>query len=129
MYSLFLNFSTVKRKKKGSRASAFIAENGIKAQWKRACGFPRVRREDKENGCRSSRANLPLDPPSTKQRTVWWLYFLSRRVVWKPTRKPGVGERVTCGAGRKRRKTYLCCRRYRACRMSVIKLKGLVALW
>lgn len=35
-YSLFLNFSTTKKKKKGSRASTFIAENGIKARWKRA---------------------------------------------------------------------------------------------
>lgn len=37
MYSLFLNFSTMKKKKKkkGSRASTFIVENGIKARWKR----------------------------------------------------------------------------------------------
>lgn len=35
-YSLFLNFSTTKQKKEGSRTSAFIAENGIKASWKRA---------------------------------------------------------------------------------------------
>jgi len=35
-YPLFLNFSTMTKKKKGSRASAFIAKNGIKARWKRA---------------------------------------------------------------------------------------------
>lgn len=53
--------------REGSQASAFIAENGIKARWKRApVVFRGFRREDKENGCRSSRANLPLDPPSTK---------------------------------------------------------------
>jgi len=51
----------------GSRASAFIAGNGIKARWKRASAvFRGLDGRDKENGCRSSRANPPLDPPSTK---------------------------------------------------------------
>lgn len=88
-------FNHEKKKKKGSRAFAFIAENGIKVWWKRASVVfrgldERIRRMDVG---RLVRIYPSIHPQRNSERYGGYIFqFLSRRVVQKPTRKRGVGE-------------------------------------
>lgn len=91
-HSLFHNFSTARkqkwrteqrrRKRKGHRASAFIAENGIKARWKRASvvfrGLDgRIRRMDVG---RLARIYPSIHPRRNSERYGGYIFqFLSRR--------------------------------------------------